>query len=45
LIFDLIFIVDLSHMLLLTPIRVSAMVPNPVPTADSFAIAGRSWLS
>jgi hypothetical protein len=29
----------------LAPIRVSAAVPNPILTADSFAIDVRSWPS
>jgi hypothetical protein len=30
---------------LLAPFHVSTTVPNPVPKADSFAIAVRSWPS
>jgi hypothetical protein len=41
---DSILVVDLARGLAST-VRVSAAVPNPVPKADSFAIAVRSWPS
>jgi hypothetical protein len=35
----------ISHVVLLTPFRVFAVAPNPVPRADCFAIVMRSWPS
>jgi hypothetical protein len=39
---DLIFIASLSHGFVPAPYRVSAVVPNPVLKAESFAIPVRS---
>jgi hypothetical protein len=39
------FLSSISLVVLLAPFRVSAMVPSPVPSADSLRIASRSWPS
>jgi hypothetical protein len=39
------FLLSISHVVLLAPFRVSVVLPNPVPRADSSAIAVRSWPS
>jgi hypothetical protein len=43
--FSIRFLSSISHVVLLSPFRVSAAVPNPVPTVDCFAIAVQSWAS
>jgi hypothetical protein len=39
------FLSSISHVVLLALFRVSAVIPNPVPRADSLSIARRSWPS